>query len=266
MSQLTRWVTQKISPSSLKSRASGNELSEKNLNDLDMIKTVLGTQKNADPGHSTREKSSQMSGQTKAIETIQEDLEEAESITNCELHPDIIKEIRLRRSYAAFCEEFTLSGSQQPARRAQLSMGEEGLKEDGQFLAVESVHRSTGMGKGLERPIVIATQPGDEAPRSQTPTTLKSPLTGNTHSVTSSDDLQTTEMAADMQNTEAPISSTSYPRPPPQVLTPSLYHEMQRTRQARRWKFWKPLRSLFSRSQPLRRHRVHRTSLRRGLQ
>lgn len=189
-----------------------------------------------------------MPGQTKVIETIQEDLEEAESDTDCGSHPGIIKEIRLRRSYAAFCEEFTLSGSQHPARRVQVSLAVEGLKDEEQFLGAQSVNCPAGTGKDLGRPPVIAIQPGNEEPRGQTPTssredlmTLKSRPTGNTHPETSSSNLRTNEMAADMQNIEPLMSSTSYLRPPTQVLTPSIYHEMQRTRQAhkqaQRWKF-----------------------------
>lgn len=267
MTQLTRWVTQKISRQSLKTSASGNELSEKNLNDLDMITTVVGEQDSSSAEHSSQEKPSLVPAQTKVIETIQEDLEEAESEMASRPDPETVKEIRLRRSYAAFCEEFTLSGPQQPKRKFEVSMGIDGLEERKQFDPLKSVPCPTDTGKLLERPPATATQSNSELPRRQTPTSSrespKAPeITTAEHTNLSPiiSEAQTSDKKAGTRSIESRIASTSHPQPPPQVLTPSIYQDMQRARQerkrVRRQKIWEPIRSLFSRSQSLRGHRV----------
>lgn len=267
MTQLTRWVTQKVSRHSLKISTSGNELSEKNLNDLDMITNVVGDQGDADPDHSAREKPSLVPGQTKMIETIQEDLEETGSGKALDPNPEAVKEIRLRRSYAAFCEEFTLSGPQKSKRRFEISMGVEGPKEEKKIDTVQSAHCPGDTGKILERPPATASWSSCELPERQNPTSLrespKAPDVATAEYTHSSPIINAAKMEAkdeSLKGVESQVASTSHPQPPPQVLTPSIYQDMQHARQERkrerRQKFWGPFRSLFSRSQPLQGHRV----------
>lgn len=264
MTQLTRWVSQKISRPSLKNSASGNELSEKNLNDLETITTVVGEQDSPGPEQSTHEKPSLVNNQTKAIETIQEDLEEGESAKHSAPDPETTKEIRLRRSYAAFCEEFTLSGPQQPKRRFEVSMDTKSPENARQSDAVQPAHCPMDTSTALEKPLAIAIQPNSELSQrepstssQETPRTSTANTTGSASSPINQE-TQSKEPKVTMQSTEK--QSTSHPRPPPQVLTPSIYRDMQRARQerrrARRQRVWGPLRSLFSRSQSLRGHRV----------
>lgn len=267
MTQLTRWVTQKVSRHSLKNSTSGNKLSEKNLNDLDMITTVVGDQGDSGPDNSAQEKPALVPGQAKVIETIQEDLEDAGSEKASAPDPEAVKEIRLRRSYAAFCEEFTLSGPQQPKRRFEVSMGIEDPKEKKEIDTVQSVQCLTDTGKVLERPPATALQSSSELPQRQTPTSLReSPkvpdvtTAEHTHSSPITNEAQMEAKNEALKSIDSQVASTSHPQPPPQVLTPSIYQDMQHARQerkrGRREKFWGPLRSLFSRSQSLRGHRV----------
>lgn len=262
MTQLTRWVTQRISRPSLRNSASGNELSETNLNDLDMITTVIGDLDGSDPEQSSQGKPSLVVGQTKVIETIQEDMEEAE-VEKADL--DTVREIRLRRSYAAFCEEFTLSGPQQPKRRFEVSM-DVGTPRDGEQLVTHSPHYPMNTGRRTpKRGPVIAMQPGSEhsrgqnhIPSRQSPRSPEAIAAEHTDSFSIGHGSQTTKEEADMHSVK--IAPTTHPRPPPHVLTPSIYQEVQRVKQehkrARRQRFWGHLWSFFSRSQPLRGHRV----------
>lgn len=271
MRQLTRWVSQKIARPSLNGSTCGNELSEKNLNLV-----TAGDEESSGQDPSSPEKPSLVPDQTKAIETIKEDLEEAEPEPEPERELEKVKEIRLRRSYAAFCEEFTLSGPQQPKRRFDISMDiSEGPEAEEQLDAVQSAYCPRDTGESRERPLSISMQSESQQVRPQSQTrdparvhimSRRSPkasdrtFAGNTCSSTPGHDVQVEKNNADMESINSQIPSTTHPRPPPQVLTPSVYKEMQRARQerkrARGQKFWEPLRSLFSRSQPLRGHRV----------
>lgn len=261
MTQITRWVSKQISRSSLVDSTSGNELSEKNLNDLNMAAIQSECDDSSPVDHPRTEKSLPVTAQAKVIETIQEDVEK----TRPEGDLEQLRELRLRKSYAAFCEEFTVSGPRQPMRPFDISMGlkenteTDRLMEGGQselswndnakpmdasdICLEQSLQNSRNRTQTKEPPIHIPLLPVNlKTPDMKTPQQLEMLLPDT--------------VAPHM---DAQIASSPHSRPPPQIMTPSVYKEMQRftreRKRARRSRFWEPFRSLFSKSLPLRGHR-----------
>lgn len=234
VSQLTRWVSKRMSRSSLDVIASGNELSEKNLNDLNLA-TIMSVGDFAET-HSSLNSAKPLlpTSPAKPIDTIQESSAE----TSPEQLPANAREVRLRKSYAAFCEEFTLSGPQRPKRKFDISMGMRETDEEYINDALPRIHTTTD-------------SPGERRVFENQPIDHKAPN-------------ESTEDCATLYEgnflTQEDIPSIIYPRPPPQIMTPRVYQDMQRaTRErklARRQRILGPLRSLFSKGQPLRGHRL----------
>lgn len=261
MTQITRWVSKRISRSSLVDSISENALSEKNLNDLNMATIQSECDDSSTRDHQRAEKSLPVNAQAKVIETIQEDVEE----TRPEGDLEQVRELRLRKSYAAFCEEFTLSGSRQARRTFDILMGlkenteTDGLMEGGQseptlndtakpmyasdICPERSLQDSRMTTQTKEPPIHTAMLPANrKTPDMKAPQQLEMLLP---------------DIVAPRMDTQ--LSSIPHPRPPPQIMTPSVYKEMQRAtrerKRARRQRLWEPVRSFFSKSLPLRGHR-----------
>lgn len=232
VSQLTRWVSKRISRSSLDAIASGNELSEKNLNDLNLA-TIMSVD---DPAETHRSLNfvKPLLPTLPTIDTIQESSAE----TSPEQSPANAREVRLRQSYAAFCEEFTLSGPQRPKRKFDISMGMG--ETDEEYINDARPRIDTTAELPTERTVFEDKLVDHKAPNG------------------SAEDFMT--LYESNLLAQEGIPSIIYPRPPPQVMTPRVYQDMQRAtgerKLARRQRILGPLRSLFSKGQPLREHRL----------
>ncbi|KAJ5216215.1 uncharacterized protein N7498_002622 [Penicillium cinerascens] len=234
VSQLTRWVSKRMSRSSLDVIASGNELSKKNLNDLNLATTMSVGDLAEAHGSLNSVKPLLPTAPAKTIDTIQNSSAE----TSSEQSPENAREILLRKSYAAFCEEFTLSGPQRPKRKFDISMGigetDEAYTNDAQP-RIDTTMDSPGDRTVVEDKAIDYKAPNGSAEGSAT-------------------------LYESNFLTDEDIPSILYPQPPPQIMTPRVYQEMQRaTRErqlARRQRILGPLRSLFSERQSLPGHQL----------
>jgi hypothetical protein len=176
---------------------------------------------------------------SRVFNTIEEDSESSPEHT-----PEKAQDTRIRDSYAAFCEQFTMSGPQTPIRKFDLSMG---------------------MGETHTDHLAD--------PQSQSKLDMIN-LPSNDQMETVSDEQQI-EIENDTLNMNVKDRAMSFesislrgddtpsiiqPRPPPQIMTPLVYWNLQREalerKLARREKVLGRLRSLFSKGQPFRGHRV----------
>jgi hypothetical protein len=222
-----------MSRSSLDGHACGTELSEKNLNDLNLA-IIMGVDDASESNVCSNSVKPLLStSHNKTFDTIQEHSAE----TSPESTPEKAQEVRLRKSYAAFCEEFTLSGPPRPKRKFDISMG---------------------MGE-TEDEYTNDTQPRIVAKKSPSEQLLSENQPVE-HKVMNGSAQDTTILYESNFPTPEDTASFSYLRPPPQIMTPSVYQDMQRaTRErklARRQRVLGALRSFFSKGQPLRGHRL----------
>ncbi|KAJ5776571.1 uncharacterized protein N7511_001582 [Penicillium nucicola] len=257
VTQLTRRVSKRISQTILGSGVQEHRLSEKNLKDLNDA-----TQMDApgspgsylpDPSH-----------EPMIYEPIHEDIEE-------EIHSvdvEAVREMRLQESYAAFCRDFTMSGKTTMNRKFDLSMEMEYSPETNHQSRANSIH-------------------GNEKSESNSPPDLSGHIMDNTgsqprprpHSVAYP--ISCTSMHQDIYmqppqsatTREPPLRwpeispskvehdynrygsrTSNYPHPPPRIITPTVWMDMQRTererKEARRSRLLAPFRSWFLTSPP----------------
>ncbi|KAJ5856475.1 uncharacterized protein N7529_010419 [Penicillium soppii] len=250
VSQLTRKVSKRISQSIL-GGVTQHELSEKNLKSLDCAPAL-------DP-HSPHSPDHQFHHVT-LYDPIREDIEEECPSINVEAQ----REARLYDSYAAFCEKFTMSGTTtRMSRQFDLSMGTD-REENNAPPQTEPTPKDNGTLESLHSPtymypeyITVYSEPGPTSvafPISCSPTNRDTPtfqstgLKGKSHECSRPD----TPIYEDKLTKQNPMHETarlSYPRPPPQIITPDVYMNMQREERerkaARRQRLLNPFRSWF---------------------
>ncbi|KAJ5136728.1 hypothetical protein N7448_005282 [Penicillium atrosanguineum] len=238
VSQLTRWASKRLSRSSLRGIADGTELSEKNLNNLNLAITTSAdntSETNESFNSARRLLPKSPTRASKAINTIAEDLESSPDQT-----PEKAQDIRLRDSYSAFCEQFTTSGPQRPKRKFDISMDMLEAEQDYLADAQPRVGCTDSSNNDQKEPAPEDQQIGSKA--------LNGIIQDRTRSYEN--------IYFGQDNTPAII----HPRPPPHIMTPLVYQDMQRValerKLARRQKVLGPIRSLFSKGQPLRGQRL----------
>ncbi|KAF3389114.1 hypothetical protein F1880_003577 [Penicillium rolfsii] len=166
------------------------------------------------------------------------------------------RELRVRRSYAAFCEDFILSGSVGPMKVFDMTMKMDDCTE--KMKQMES----------LSADPMLETEPisGEAmAPLGRPPMSshLASTMSGN-HSTQTTYHPQetgqgtiekTTRRLDEIEDSKFESRFTPCPQPPPLIMTPSVYRDMQRATQekkrAQKEKLLGPFRKLLCKVQPL---------------
>ncbi|CAG8348224.1 unnamed protein product [Penicillium salamii] len=246
VSQLTRKVSKRISQSIL-GGGQHHDLSERNLKALEGA-TVSDRQFH----------------DTKIYDPIHEDIEDECPSVN----PEAQREARLHESYATFCQSFTMSGSTRTSRQFDLSMGTETANESEfsqtkQSLAyntIEPLHSPTSKWPGY---ITVYSEPGptaDAFPISpsgniNTPTSPSTDCKKNSHDCSRPDTpIYEDNLSRQHANNLGTSRHPNYPPPPPQIITPDVYMDMQREERerkaARRQKLLYPFRSWFLSTPP----------------
>ncbi|KAJ5354546.1 hypothetical protein N7541_005590 [Penicillium brevicompactum] len=247
VSQLTRKVSKRISQSIL-GGAQPHPLSERNLKALDDASV-------SDPY--TRRSSDHQLPDAKVYEPIHEDEEEECASVDVEAQ----KEARLHASYATFCQNFTMSGSTRMSRQFDLTMETEAANDSDQspaYHTFESLHSPTSKWPGY---ITVYSKSGptaDAFPISSLgnvdpPVSQLTDQKKNSHDCSRPD----TPIYEDNLSKEHPSFEMSrqsdYPQPPPEIMTPDVYMDMQREERerkaARRQRLLNPFRSWFMSSQ-----------------
>jgi hypothetical protein len=251
VSQLTRKVSKRISQSII-GGAQQHELSERNLRNLEDA-TALDS-------HSPHSPDSQFHD-VQLYDPIHEDVEEECPSVDVEAQ----REARLYESYATFCQNFTMSGTTRMSPQIDLSMQAE-KERNTQPSQTNQTSNDSGTLGSLYSPthmypeyITVYSEPGP------TPVAFPKSCPANLNSPTSqSTDLKEdshrsrpdTPIYEDNLTKEHPILETTranYPRPPPHIITPDVYMDIQREERerkaARRQRFINPFRSWFLNSQ-----------------
>ncbi|KAG0161081.1 hypothetical protein PDIDSM_8614 [Penicillium digitatum] len=180
------------------------------------------------------------------------------------------REMYLRQSYATFCQTFTLSGTTSIRRKFDLSMGTEGAGENppsphtAQNLKTNDTSEFSGSHASPEHiavhsrpqpttvafPISCPSTKIDNAPISRSATVGKPSAE---YPVT-----ETSKVEDDFDRISSSFETTlhsNYPPPPPRIITPTVWMDMQRSERelkaARRKKFLNPCRSWLLTIQPL---------------
>lgn len=263
VSQLTRKVSRRISQSVL----GGNKqhsLTERN------IQRLTGSSAFTSP-HPRLEK--RQLHDTEVYDPICEDVEEEYPTVNV----DDQQQARLYESYATFCQSFTVSGSNRRSRVFDLAMGtERGDEKDDHFQTKQTPECHTL--HSLQSPtyiypeyITVYSEPGPVPaafPISPPSSHLDTPISQSTECKKNSHECSRPDTPIyedNISNRYSGIETSrnyNYPRPPPQIITPAVYMDMQRKererKSARRHRILNPFRSWFMNSQPswTRRYRV----------
>ncbi|CAG7935042.1 unnamed protein product [Penicillium nalgiovense] len=263
VSQLTRRVSKRISQTILRARVQEHAPSEKSLKDFNDAPDI-DPHNLCSPAHQH---------EVKIYNHIYENIEEECPILNVEEARDM----RLRQSYATFCENFTLSGTTSTRRRFDLSMGTEWAEEHTQSSHTDptlenndtpafsgshacpnhiTVH-SKPRPSTVAFPISCPSTDLDDTPISYSET-VERPSSERPVTETSKDEVYMNRISSSSEITP----KSNYPQPPPHIITPTVWMDMQRDGQerkaARRQKLLNPFRSWFMTSQPSwgRRHEV----------
>ncbi|KAJ5513566.1 hypothetical protein N7463_003118 [Penicillium fimorum] len=249
VSRLTKRVSKKISQTILGAGVQEHQLSEKNLKNLNHT-TNIDSHNLRSPAHQVHE--------IKIYDAIHEDIEEECPAFDVEAARDM----RLQQSYAAFCQNFTLSGTTTTSRRFDLSMGMEWADEHTQsshtVQTLEYNDTSELLGSHANpEPIRVHSRPRPDTVAF--PTSCPSTDLDNTpisHSATvekSSSELPVTETSKVQKDLKITPNS-NYPQPPPHIITPTVWMDMQRDererKSSRRQRLLNPFRSWFMTSQP----------------
>ncbi|KAJ5669486.1 hypothetical protein N7462_010556 [Penicillium macrosclerotiorum] len=257
VTQLTRWVSKRISRSSVSTRE-GDVLSEKNLNKLNNAIRADGKEETDVTEHTSSCDTTLVERRKSTIEASEEKPENPIQSSD----PDQETQLCLRQSYAAFCEDFTLSGPSCPKRIYDMTMGMEegaGWEEKGNIEEGENERSTTfntekkencqygpsqssmsksylklGRGEALIKSSSLAPDPTGKQNAGFTTHDTKEP---------------------DVQQSEIVNRSANHPRPPSQIMTPSTYKEMHRAARerkiARREKSWGIFYSILSKRSKL---------------
>lgn len=241
---LKRWASKRVSRASF-SDAHGNELSEKNLISLDMETRYIEADNDA-----TMRKQFELGEIT---EQNPQDTTETSRHNN----PHRQRDSDLRREYDIFCHAFTLSGCPQTKRNFDLSMEIEGGEQATSDLATSISRRNRA------RISHLAEESGSQFENyDHQEGTLDSQIIQSNHNHRESG-TQSVDSPCPGMSTSYPdesgsngkgkgftISSAYDPQPPSDVITPTVYMEMQRATSKRRLSrqnsVWRPLRSIFS--------------------
>lgn len=250
VTQLTRWVSKRISRPSMTDNIRGNELSEQNLKELNKaIDAEAGShgleQTNTDSGTASFVK--ERKGTFATISKIEE-----EQIPKPNLERE--RELHVRRSYAAFCEDFTLSGSLGPKRIFHMTMGMDDCTEE-----VEQIDSSNMPSSGEGLPLEHGRQHNRNSCQLSTNTPEHEslePVLSHTERRSSTMELPKEKLNEKHEDLKPQLPPTHYPHPPSAIMTPAVYKEMQRAtrerKRARKQKLLGPFRALFLKVQPLR--------------
>jgi hypothetical protein len=234
----------------------GNELSEQNLK-------VLNNGINAETDSHIADKTDSDSGTASFVKEHKRNFERIDAIVEepiAKLNLERQRELHVRRSYAAFCEDFISSGPLSPKRVFDMTMGMDDCPEEieqmeglntAPMLESQSI---SGKAVPLER---------DEPP---TPTSfpLASWMSGNEPTRTTCHPQETKQCTIDAtkrsldedEDFKLEWPFTHCPQPPSLIMTPSVYKDMQRAsrerKRARKQKLLGPFRTLYLKVQPLR--------------
>lgn len=256
VTQLTRWVSKRMSRTSMTDTIRGNELSEQNLKKLNNAINAEADGHIADTTNTDSGTASFIKEHQRIFERIDVILEEP--IPKRNLEED--RELRVRRSYAAFCEDFISSSPVSPKRVFDMTMGMDDCTEEieqREGLTTDATLESqplSGEAMFLER----------DEPSTSTSFPLASRMSGSesTHTTchpqrTKPGTTDATKRSLDKDedfNPESPFPHC--PQPPSLIMTPSVYEDMQREtrerKRARKQKILGPFRTLFLKVQPLR--------------
>lgn len=240
----------------------GNQLSEQNLKELNKaihMETVgqviekAGATKPGVASFITEHKRS--SGTIRGINEIDEE----EHLT-----PTLEKEreLHVRRSYAAFCEEFILSGSVSPKRVFDMKMpGIDDYTEEAE--QIKSLNTNPTPECQPDPVEVMSIEHSQHTAPPSLPSGSEIPQHGSLQPVYAGQIMEqgttdSTKRSPEGKNEdlEPQLPTTHYPRPPSPIMTPSVYKELQRTtrekKKAPKAKLFSPFRFLFSKAQPLR--------------
>ncbi|KAK4870863.1 hypothetical protein LT330_000100 [Penicillium expansum] len=257
VSQLTRKVSKRISQKILKAGAQEHVLSARNLKDLNDAADI-DPHNLCSPAHQVHD--------VKIYDPIHEIIEEECPIFDVEA----AREMRLHQSYATFCQNFTLSGTTSRSRKFDLSMGTEGADEHTQSshtdLTLKNNDTSEFSGSHASpEHITVHSRPRPNTvtfPISYPSTDLDdTPIPHSATVKNTSSELPVTETPKvdddfDRISSSFEITpSSNYPQPPPRIITPTVWMDMQRNERerkaARRQRLLNPFRSWFMTSQPL---------------
>ncbi|KAJ5316673.1 hypothetical protein PENANT_c019G08773 [Penicillium antarcticum] len=257
VTQLTRRVSKRISQSILGSGVQEHQLSEKNLKDLNEA-----TQLDA-PGSPASYLPDQ-SHEPMIYEPIHEDIEEDIHSVDVEA----VRDMRLQQSYAAFCRDFTMSGTPTVNRKFDLNMEMEHSAEATPQSRANSTHGNdrSDLNSPHDLSDHIVDIPGSQpSPR---PNSVPYPISCTSmhqdlhmqppQSATTRDPpLRWPELApskVEHDYNRYGSHTSHYPHPPPRIITPTVWMDMQRTererKEARRSRLLAPFRSWFMTSPP----------------
>lgn len=252
VTQLTRWVSKKVSRSSMRDVPRGSQLSEQNLRQLN--KAI-----NAETEGHFLEKASTESGtasfikeQKRTFATIGE-INEINEEEYAKPNPEKERESRVRRSYAAFCEDFTLSGFPGPKRMFDMTMGMDDCAEETKQLypsntdpTSKSQSKSVGAMLIEHRHTIQPSFPLSSIISEHE--SIQTVYSGHTMEQVTTDSMKRS-LNGKTEELEPQLPFTSYLHPPSPIMTPSVYKEMHRAtrerKRTRKQKFLGPLRSLF---------------------
>lgn len=259
VTQLTRWVSKKVSRSSMRDTPRGNQLSEQNLRELNKAS-------NTETEGQVFEKTSTKSGAASFIKERKRSFATISGINEIDEEerlapiPEREREVRVRRSYAVFCEEFTLSGSVSPKRVFDMKMGIDDYTEEAERIKGSNTDPTPEF-----QPNPVEVMPIEHSQHTTQPSLPSASETSQHESPQLVYTRQMEQGTTDSTKTspegrnidlEPQLPTTRYPRPPSPIMTPSVYQELQRTnrekKQAQKAKLFSPFRFLFSKAQPLR--------------
>ncbi|KAJ5835554.1 hypothetical protein N7447_001580 [Penicillium robsamsonii] len=248
VSRLTRRVSKKISQTILGAGVQEHQLSEKNLKTLNNTTNI--------DSHDPRSPTYQVN-EIKIYDAIHEDIEEEHPTFDVEA----AREMRLQQSYAAFCQNFTLSGTTTTSRKFDLSMGMEWADEH-----TQSSHTDQTL-KDNDRSELLGSHASPEHINVHSrlrPDTVAFPIsfpstdldnTPISHSATvekfsSLPATKTSKVEKELKITP----NSNCPQPPPHIITPIVWMDMQRDERerkaSRRQSLLNTFQSWFTTSQP----------------
>ncbi|KAJ5164136.1 uncharacterized protein N7500_005966 [Penicillium coprophilum] len=249
VSQLTRRVSKRISQTILRTGGQEHQLSEMNLKSLN-DPTIIDSHNLSSPAHRAHD--------VRIYDHIYEEIEE-----ECPaLDVGAVREMRLQQSYAAFCQNFTLSGMTTMSRTFDLSMGMEAAKEHKWASHTDQTLQGNDTSELLSSDtdtdhIRARSRPSPDTvafPISCLSTDLdKKPISHSTTVDGPSLDLPVIGRAK-VETDYKIIPTSNHPQPPPHIITPTGWMDMQREKReskaSRRHKVIFPIRSWFMTSQP----------------
>ncbi|KAJ5906158.1 uncharacterized protein N7473_003074 [Penicillium subrubescens] len=234
----------------------GNQLSEQNLKQLDNAINAEADGPIADKTNTESSTASFIKEHRRPFERIDVILEEPIPKRNLERE----RELRVRHSYAAFCEDFIFSGPVSPKRVFDMTMGMDDCKEE-----IEQMGDLKTDPMPESQPMSGEAMPFErDEPSTPTLFPLAARMAGNESTRTTCHPQETiqrtkdaTKRGLDEDEDFKPDSPfTPCLQPPSLILTPSVHKDMQREtrerKRARQQKLLGPFRTLFLKVQPLR--------------